>query len=90
MAERQAICICGEKRASSDRERLAFFEDRGPGSAFSRDTCRICRCKPVAHLPSVRPTRTGFPSVIGVPHAFEPLTEGIEFDSFYCGCRGWD
>lgn len=81
---RQARCSCFKTRPTSEHERLAFFENRGPGSDFARITCRHCRYHDIAHTPQIQAKN---------PHIcakFEPLAEGHEFDAYYCGCRGWD
>lgn len=86
MSERQAKCLCGATRPSSDFKRLPFFEDRGPGSMAAQMHCKHCRAYAIAH----EPREDGrYPSIIGKPHAFEPHGP-FEFDNYYCGCRGWD
>lgn len=86
--KRMARCpYCKTTAPSSERERLAFFEDRSAGRC--NDTCRNCRYSKVAHGPNGNPR-----SVAGqsshVCDRFEPLSEGYEYDTYYCGCRGWD
>lgn len=89
MTERYAHCSCGKREPSSKHEGLAFFEDRSAGSRAAEQTCKHCRCYPQAHEPSQRPTPTGYPTVIGDPHPFEPHG-AYDHDIFYCGCKGWD
>lgn len=87
---RMARCSCGRTEPSSPS--LAFFQDRSEGSALATDHCK-CGYTLSAHtvegmannVPSNRRTVieqgkcTGF-----VPRGAH------EFDSYYCGCRGWD
>jgi hypothetical protein len=54
---------------------LAFFEFRGVGSRSAVETCE-CGYYEVAH-----PNR--------YCEQFKPRGP-YEFDTFYCGCRGWD
>ena len=82
MSTRQARCHCGKTRPSSPN--LAFFEDRSPGTQDHR--CRDCRKFVAAHEYAPRRVRPE-PSE---NHPFVPMTAGYEFDSYYCGCRGWD
>lgn len=83
---RSAKCFCGRTRPSSERDDLAFFEDRGPGNVDH--VCKNCRYHLVAHERKV----DGLPlhrSKV-VCDNFEPMVDGYEFDTYYCGCRGWD
>lgn len=79
---RVARCQCGAERPSDPS--LPFFEDRSAGT--QNLFCKNCRYSLVAHELArelVRPN----------PHVcdrFEPMREGYETDSFYCGCGGWD
>jgi hypothetical protein len=90
---REASCGYCQTVVPSD-PKLPFFEDRGPGSKWSREHCRICKCYEVAHQPrgddAPLSMRGQIPTVIGEPHAFEAMSEGFPFDSYYCGCGGWD
>ncbi len=83
--ERHARCHCGKTRPSSEREHLPFFEERGPGSQTSKMRCRNCTYNIAAHTPETMKRNRSL-----ICTNFEPLTEGLEFDSYYCGCRGWD
>lgn len=78
---RKARCICGRIETSSID--LAFFEFRGPGSRAGNATCKNCRYHDVAHTPEKRAKNKY------ICDNFESI-ESFEFDSFYCGCRGWD
>lgn len=91
LAGRMARCYCGQE-CSSDvaiRER-AFFEYRGEGSRFAKDGCKHCGYALVAHGPDAPVWKTGKTAVEtkGCP-GFEERGPH-EFDTFYCGCRGWD
>ena len=81
---REAQCICGH-RQPSDPEKLAFFKFRGKGSRHATELCH-CGYNLAAHSeehPHIlkRCAETGKGKGPRGPH---------EFDSFYCGCRGWD
>ena len=85
----------GKPPVPSSRD-LAFFEYRGPGSATA-ELCRHCGYAPRAHEPAYMGTLVLVggkrrPTVVeaGECPGYEPLTEGRETDSYYCGCRGWD
>jgi hypothetical protein len=83
---RMARCTCGEERPSSERDRLFGFTDRTINSDWSQKHCRQCGMTERAHHPGcseVQPDRYQ-------RHQFEPRHEAAEFDTFYCGCRGWD
>lgn len=81
---RQAQCTCGKAVPSDDSGRLAFFQYRGPGMADP--PCSVGRCFYVESVHQQINPRTGRPGV--TDHAFVART--YEYDSFYCGCRGWD
>ena len=72
---RRAKCHCGKIANSEDD--LAFFEYMGPGSKNSMDSC-VCGYYLVAHE-KARIACKGF-RPIGIK----------EFDTYYCGCNGWD
>lgn len=59
---------------------LAFFEYRGPGSNWAAKHC-VCGYFEVAHTMPHKSSR--------VCDKFTPR-EPAEFDSYYCGCFGWD
>ena len=75
---RRARCVCGQLRPSSLD--LAFFEFRGVGSPEGKRTCKNCRYYEVAHKPGAHN---------GICKNFESI-RAFEYDSFYCGCYGWD
>ena len=83
---RMARCRCGYERPSCERETLFGFTDRSLNSDWSQKHCRHCGKYEVAHHPGcskVQPDRYE-------RHQFEPRNEAAEFDTFYCGCDGWD
>lgn len=79
---RQARCGCGEVRPSDPD--LAFFEFRGEGSWAAQNVCKTCRYAKKAHE-----TENWARSNGKVCDSFQPHG-AYEFDTFYCGCRGWD
>lgn len=81
---REAQCSCGRKTASTMN--LAFFEFRGEGSTRSLTTCADCGSAEVLHR-EFNPV-TQRPGT-KLDHKFVPRG-AFEFDSFYCGCYGWD
>lgn len=82
-ATREARCGCGKIRPSSDD--LPFYEYRGEGSKYAVDSCATCAYVAAVHQP-VNP-HTDRPGVID--HPFTPRGPH-DYDSYYCGCRGWD
>lgn len=96
LAGRTAKCSCGATCAS-DSPRAAFVEYHGPRSRYAAVTCKHCRFHDVAHEPAhmakLVPGRDGKrrPTVVedGTCPGFESIGP-VEFDSYYCGCRGWD
>lgn len=90
-ARRMARCGCGRTEPSS--KDLAFFKDRSDGSEDAVRSCKHCGYFECAHdseamaknVPNNRQT------VIerGLCKGFEPHGT-YEFDSYYCGCWGWD
>jgi len=78
---RNARCICGKIAPSTDN--LAFFKDRGPGSDYSRYICEKCGYNMSAH-------RRNLDKNSLICTSFTPLESGHDYDSYYCGCRGWD
>lgn len=81
LAGRKARCACGKLEDSSLD--LTFFEFRGLGSMRGARTCKNCRFYDVAHTPEKRHKNKH------ICQNFEALKE-FEFDSYYCGCSGWD
>ena len=79
---RQMRCYCGNKSIRpSDPEKGAFFEYRGEGSPAATKSCKCGYYISVHHKENVArkcPYDT-------------PVPKGpFEYDSYYCGCRGWD
>lgn len=72
---------CHLRPSSTD---LAFFEYRGPDSPASKRHCIQCGYYESAHKPT-----DGRPRFKAVCLNFRPHGP-YEFDSYYCGCRGWD
>jgi hypothetical protein len=97
-AVRMARCpYCKTLAPSSERDRLAFFEDRGPGSRDATESC-VCGYAECAHDPEHMASlvlRDGKrrPTVVEDGRckagAFTPRG-AAEVDSYYDGCRGWD
>lgn len=84
---RQARCsYCNSTQPSSTK--LAFFEYRGPGSQSASQSCK-CGYHWAAHVHD--PRRVVPTSVVerGECSGFQSKG-GSEYDSYYCGCRGWD
>lgn len=82
---RKARCYCGKERDSIEaKEHEAFFEYRGPG--MNNPPCSVGTCFYVESVHQEINPHTGRPGV--TDHAF--VAREYEFDSFYCGCRGWD
>lgn len=79
LTNRTASCSYGfhaHKPSSSD---LAFFEFRGEGSRFATELCKCGYTKAAHEKPHIAAKCAGFTP--RGPH---------EFDSYYCGCKGWD
>ena len=79
---RLARCVCYKTAPSSSD--LPFFIDRGPGSEYAKTVCVNCGYSITAHRAEIDVRRqqlfcTSFKS-----------GRGHVFDSYYCGCRGWD
>lgn len=81
---RMARCGCG-RTERSNRETLAFFEFCGEGSKEATESCKNCGYHVIAHAPD-HPRRNELPMVCV---DFTPKGSQ-EFDSYYCGCRGWE
>ena len=90
---REARCLCG-RVVASDTKGIAFLEDRGPGSAWAEKSCKHCRYHEEAHgsgreediAKGIRPRR----NVVAEGHCPGFEAGPHEYDSYYCGCRGWD
>ena len=74
--------MCDKERASNYD--LSFFEYRGAGSKRALEICKTCGYYDIAHIPSIRKK-----GACRICLGFEPHG-AYEFDSYYCGCRGWD
>ena len=79
---RMAVCSCGEMQPSSAD--LFGLTDLSADGARASESCGTCRYSIVAHTDEIRSR----------PHSrvcgeFTPQGEQ-EFDTYYCGCRGWD
>lgn len=92
---RLARCGCGAT-VPSDTDSIAFFEDRSAGSRAATNSCKHCGYSECAHDPAHMETLVHLngkrrPTQVeaGRCPGFEPKGEW-EFDSYYCGCRGWD
>lgn len=64
---------------------LAFFQFLGPGGANEKH-CAVCGKYEEPHL---RVTSVARGAKRIDDHVFVPR-EPLDFDSYYCGCRGWD
>ena len=79
---REARCACRKTVPSASACR-AFFHYRGPGSGV----CGLCGYYDVAHDDQYETNPgTGRPN----PKRCAGFIDGMAFDSYYCGCRGWD
>ena len=83
LANRMASCSCGRKEKSAPD--LPFFIYRGPNSDYAKHTCTRCRYSVVAHT-----TENWARGRSLVCQSFTSNPDGHEYDSYYCGCRGWD
>lgn len=93
LSGRMAECTyCGKRVPSSVN--LPFFEYKGPGSLCAETKCHVC-----GYYTKGIPLKNGklcycntnkpIPSVCinkGKKCVYGPL----EYDEYYCGCRGWD
>lgn len=75
---RMAKCAYGCNPVPS-HQGLPFFEFKGEDSKEAKIVCKNCRYYDVAHGKGHKQVCENF-----VPHGT------FEFDSYYCGCRGWD
>lgn len=80
---RQAKCPYCKTPAPSSND-LPFFEYRGEGSRDAMIGCKNCGYYAVAHTSPLPRHLAGH-----VCGKFEPQG-GMQFDSYYCGCKGWD
>lgn len=77
METRQAQCYCGKTKPSD--ESLPFFESRDTGSKQATIGCKNCFYYEVAHGKGHKQVCNNF-----IPHG------AYEYDTFYCGCDGWE
>ncbi len=63
---------------------LAFFEYRGPGSDYAERTCKNCGAAEAPHDPGHR-----YHKNMNCKKGFEPNGDP-GFDTYYCGCMGWN
>lgn len=86
LAGRRARCTCGytcnSDASDSGYTELPFLEYWGPGSKKATEQCK-CGYYRAAHTPEAFRGR-------GIACKTFECREPDEFDSFYCGCRGWD
>jgi hypothetical protein len=81
-SNREARCYCGTTRPS-DPDSLAFFQYRGPGSSHATTTCKCGYALEAHDKPHVQ-KQCAITGKGQTPRGPAP------YDSFYCGCRGWD
>ncbi len=81
---RMAKCGCGHTVASTFDNSIAFFQFRGEGSRDALENCKNCWYSRRAHEPEVMAKNLALKCTNFEPHG------PYEFDSFYCGCRGWE
>lgn len=88
LAGRVARCYCGREKPSSTA--LGFFEFRGEGSPSAIHICKNCSYSIVAHGPDASVWQNGKTAVQNANcPGFEPHGPWT-FDTYYCGCEGWD
>jgi hypothetical protein len=89
---RMARCTCMKKVPS--KWSLAFFEYRGPGSKFDTESCNVC-----GYNRDIHPSEGGdglYTNGKPIQYLCENNGKGMftpgphEYDSYYCGCNGWD
>jgi hypothetical protein len=88
---RTAKCSCGNTMPS-DSKHLAFFEYCGPGSREATETCK-CGFFFSAHTAEgmARNVASNRKTVIEQGKCTGFVARGpLEFDRYYCGCRGFD
>lgn len=90
---RFAKCSCGRTEPSDNYARLAFFEFRGKDSEWSKKGCKCGYFEGPHDAEHMRRLGPGRRTVVEDGRCregkFTPRGPA-EFDSFYCGCRGWD
>lgn len=89
--KRMATCFCGAKQPSSSN--LPFFEDLSADSPQAQRLCKHCgyyiQAHDKEHMANNVPGNRRTVVEQGKCPGFEKHG-AYEFDSFYCGCRGWD
>ncbi len=79
---RMARCgQCGHEVPSA--KNLAFFVDHSAGTDAAEKHCKHCGYHQDAHKQEIRSKNKH------ICNNFEPKGDR-GFDSYYCGCRGWD
>lgn len=87
---RQAICGCGNKRPSSEKAELFGFINRDANSDQAKNICK-CGYHACAHDPEYTKNNVEKRTVVQLGRCQGFEARGVmEFDSYYCGCRGWD
>ena len=94
LQSRTARCPHCERNEPSIRfQDLAFFEYRGPGNGYQCDVCRVIReCHDGTDRRGEPLRPTSLPArmlAAHPPHEWIDV-QGFPFDTYYCGCRGWD
>jgi hypothetical protein len=87
---REARCTCGQTAPSTKAldGYLAFFEYRGEGSRSATEQCKHCGYYDCAHGNSEDKELRNVVEEGKCP-GFEPKGDW-GYDTYYCGCRGWD
>jgi hypothetical protein len=90
LAGREARCTCGQTAPSTKAldGYLAFFKYRGEGSRAATDSCKHCGYAEIAHTQEDTKQRMNVVTRGKCP-GFEPKGDW-GYDTYYCGCRGWD
>jgi len=86
------LAKCGCRRTEPSSTDLAFFEYRGLGSERATIQCK-CGYFECAHDPAymARNVPSNRRTVVEQGLCTGFVARGpFEFDSYYCGCRGWD
>lgn len=87
LENRIAKCTnCSNTEPSS--KKLAHFAYRGVGSTYALDNCALCPWLLSVHDGSSNGSNASAFEEAST-HDFESIGAS-EFDSFYCGCNGWN
>lgn len=82
---RMAKCSCGKEVPST-----ASLFGRTTAEQWAKDRCAVCCYAPIAHAPETR-SRPHMASKMIDGHEFTPTPPDTrDYDTYYCGCRGWD